>query len=176
MACNIPGDSTSVRNTMAPLDTAYNNSNLMRDFQNKLSGNNTIPINNNANINDNISNLVRNNQILPHQSEEKIDVNVDKIVGEYYNRDDDIKRQLNRDTIGNEYLYPGISTVQNGINFPLDRSQYYSPQVYGSELLEGYTNTGSGIDIWRLLLLIILIAALIYGIYWLYNNNRSNLP
>ncbi|AVL94597.1 hypothetical protein ma211 [Moumouvirus australiensis] len=171
MACNIPGDSTSVRNTMATLDTAYNNSNLMRDFQNKLSGNNTLS----NNINDNISQL-RNNQILPHQSEEKIDVNVDKIVGEYYNRDDDIKRQLNRDSTGNEYIYPNVPTAQNGVNFPLDRSQYYSPQVYGSELLEGYTNTGSGIDFWRLLLLIILIVALIYGIYWLYNNNKSSLP
>ncbi|AGF85562.1 hypothetical protein QJ854_gp220 [Moumouvirus goulette] len=176
MACNIPGDSTSMRNTMASLDTAYNNSNLMRDFQNKLSGNNTLSINHDhANINDNITNL-RNNQILPHQSEEKIDVNVDKIVGEYYNRDNDIKRQLNRDTIGNEYLYPNVPTSQKGINFPLDRSQYYSPQIYGSELLEGYTNTSSGMDIWRLLLLIILIAALIYGIYWLYNNNKGNLP
>ncbi len=176
MSCNISRDNnmTMRRDSMASLDTAYDSSNLMKDFQNKISNGN-IHMNQNTgnNINDSIANLIDSNK-LPYQSEEKIDMNVEKIVGEYYNRDHDIQKQLDRDIIGNQYTHPNVSTMQNGVEFPLNRSQYYSPEMHGSELLEGYSNVGSCMDPWRLILLIILIAALIYGLYWLYTNNKTN--
>lgn len=82
------------------------------------------------------------------------------------------------------------SLPQNGVTFPLSRRQYYNPERLGTELLEGYdvlsdlqlaamqananVEQTTGMSIFKLVLLIVLVAALIYGIYYLYTNNTSS--
>lgn len=164
--------------SFAPLDTAFNYSAPMAEFQNKLINQNPL--------------LIKNDNIIPEsetkitispQSEEKINNNVDEIINSYYNRDKDIGN-LTSFATNKQYVYPNIPVVQNGIRFPLTRNQHYSLDKHGSELLEDFnlgqdaqdiwdnTNTTSysitGMSFFKFILLLILIAILVYAIYWLY--------
>lgn len=66
----------------ATIDTAYNSSALMNDFQNKLS-NQTTQTDNSPNINQNLQSLMNDSNISP-QSEELINYNADQMVGALY--------------------------------------------------------------------------------------------
>jgi hypothetical protein len=189
--------------SFAPLDTAYTPSLPMSDFQKKMSFHGPSLTHDmlltqnsandeNANINNNIQMLLKqqhaqDNTMISPQSEEKINSNVDMMLGTLYNRDNDFAKQDDKIT-NKQYLYPHMPIVQNGINFPLTRAQYYSPGQHGSELLEDFNPQQNAQNIWenantsqcllkmsffKFLLLIILIAALIYGIYLLYKNGEK---
>lgn len=66
----------------ATIDTAYNSSALMHDFQNKLS-NDVTQTNNSSNINKNLQSLMNDSNISP-DSEELINYNADQMVGALY--------------------------------------------------------------------------------------------
>ena len=177
--------------SFATLDTAFAPSATMSDFQNRMASHNPLmtqkSVNNEtSNINDNIQMLMRQQDdiLISPQSEEKINNNVDMMVGALYNRNNDYSRQNDMATL-NQYMYPHIPVVQNDINFPLTRAQHYPAQQYGTELLEDFNlqqdaqnlNSTSrcmtGMNLLKFILLIILIAALIYGIYWLYKGGSD---
>jgi len=156
----------------ATLDTAYNQSPYMDNFQSKI-------INNNSQI---IQNQDPNEDILIFpQSEQKINNNVDEMMGLYYNRN------LSDQKSNKQYMYPHIPTVQNGVQFPLNRT--HRQQSIDSALLEKFNlqqdahniwnNTNStsysatGMSFFKLILLLILIAALIYAGYFLYKSNSK---
>lgn len=136
----------------ANLDVAFNPSGLMNDFQNKMVSKN--PFSQKLMEND-VFDI--NDLKISQQSEEKIDNNIDQMIGALYNSDHEF-------------------TKQNGVQIPLTRQQYYLTQQHGSELLEKFKShdtscTINGMNFFKFLLLLILIAALIYGIYWLYKEN-----
>lgn len=164
--------------SFANLDTAFDQSVPMCQFQNRLAHNPMIA--------QKLADYDNDQILISPQSEEKINSNVEKIVA-YYDRNRDIANQISPQT-AKQYINPEIPIVQNGVSFPLNRSQHYPPQ-YGSELLEGYdlqedtqyvldsTNTVSGptagTSFVKFILLILLIAILIYGAYWIYKNGIS---
>ncbi|BCS82897.1 hypothetical protein QLL95_gp1226 [Cotonvirus japonicus] len=176
---HIPKGKTS--GSFAPLDIAFNHSPSMSDFKNRLS--NTNPIFSDDHHDQIIDNHLRNlpdcnencDNVLSNHSEQKLNSGVDQIVGEYYDRNKAIHKQLSTDHAGNQYFNPQVPTVQNGIQFPLTRHQYIPSQVHGSELLEGFDGARRPcMGFWEMLVLIILIIVLIYGIYWLYKSNSFN--
>lgn len=178
--------------SFAPLETAYAPSDTMSDFQNKMASNNlTAAPDLGNNINNNVQLLVKQYQddmTISPQSEEKINSNVDMMIGALYNRNADYSQQ-NSANANKQYLYPQIPVVQNGINFPLTRAQHYTAQQHGSELLENFnleqdinnawnnanntTENLTGMNLFKFILLVILIAALVYAIYWLYQNGKK---
>lgn len=84
---------------------------------------------------------------------------------------------------------PGQPIFQNGIEFPLNRSQHYDMAPLGSNLLENFEiddqirtawdskhgrfYSSTGMNFFKFILLVILIIILIYGAYYLYKKNKK---
>jgi len=93
-------------------------------------------------------------------SEEKMNNGVDEVIGSMY-RDGAYANRNKR------IVFP-----MNGVHFPLTRRQYYNPKLLGTNLLEGYgcISDSTGMRIFKLILVLILLGVLIYGLYCLYTN------
>ena len=162
----------------ATLDTAFNKSEEMAQFQNRIQNCNINPTNNEDKVktdlvNDNLQNLISHNE----NKVDKMDSSIDEVIGSIY-----------------------ASSVPKCL--PIDRSTRFSAQKYGTELLEGYSeaiaqppmnrnslgpmynnnlqgvavNRNSNMSIFKLLLLVLLVAALVYGGYHIYkNSNRQSI-
>ncbi|AAV50970.1 hypothetical protein [Acanthamoeba castellanii mimivirus] len=171
----------------APLDIAFENSPAMNEFENRLCHNN--PIISERSMSPAVSASYSNpeatscgcmqtqtqpqhqtlSQHLP-QTHHTDAHDQQKLSGIFYNRTTDAQNQFS-ETINPPPSY----TVHNtDIRIPLNRQQQYPANHLGSELLEGYNNVGTEpcMGFWEILLLIILIAVLVYGIYWLYKSEK----
>lgn len=179
---------TSSTGSYAPLDAAFNQSEQMSDFQQRLATHNPL-ISSRSMGNCQAQGDVQ----LSAQSEEKINNKVDEMIGSYYNRDNDYAK-LGDKNMYDQYRNSEIPNVQEGIQFPLNRSQHYPANQLGSELLEKFDSryyNGSqqqggywekiknnvqkctGMTFFQLVLLVAVIVLLIYGGYWLYKNNST---
>lgn len=156
-------------NSFANIDTAFNKSDQMMQFQNRIQAHNisSVPSGNydetqvhkadNADsINNNLQSILNSKQG-NIAAVDKMDSRIDEVIGSIY----------------------GQKTCQ-----PIDRNATFNPNKYGSELLEGYNgdvqymnstipeSTENSMSIFKLVLLLLLIAALIYGGYQIYKNNK----
>ncbi len=184
----IQGNNNGV-GSLAPLDSAFNYSQSMSNFQNDLIAKNPLlahsvvsDSNVNSGINKKINSLIKEcgecerpqsgsnpdlHNLLSQQSEEKINNGVDEII-----------KSINNPNL--EHSVTKASAPQRGQRFQSDS--------YGSELLEKFngvqtipatpvmlntTTYTQGMGMFRTILLLVLIAILIYAIYWLYKNNKS---
>lgn len=148
--------------SFATLDMAYSPSATMSDFENRMKGENSLL--------PNIRCTDDNKYLISPQSEEKINNGVDQMIGAFYNRDKDLANQIN----------PQIQTVQNGVEFPLNRSQQYNTQQQlGSELLEKFD--GQAVNqynqckpsYWKFVLLVVAVLILLYLIYKIIKQNKT---
>jgi len=166
--------------SFATLDTAFDQSPHMSDFQNRLMNHNPLLSQHFAdNQNVAICSSPHSGMLISPQSEEKINHNVDVMVGALYNRNADFM---------NQNASPSIK--MGGVNIPLNRTQRYTSQQHGSELLENFNLEQDARNVWentnqtsqnitgmsflKFVLLLFLIALFIYGIYWLFNQGRKN--
>ncbi len=151
----------------ANLDDAYNKSDSMIEFQYRLTKKNSLYDQDDGmlaspgvtSINQSLQKILTQNQTRsPRRSEqlssqpENLDENVDEIMNSLYTP---------------EASYPPV--------YPLYRTERYDPDRTGSELLEGFvTVTDNGMGTFRTILWILLIAVVIYGIYYLYTETSKN--
>jgi hypothetical protein len=184
------GPNLNSSTSFATLDTAFSQSPAMQDFQCKMLSHNPMLSQNlvdeqNVSVQDNSQDGI----IISQESEEKMNNNAEEMIGALYNRDQEHARQIKNNSNAKQYLYPHIPVVQNGVQFPLDRTHRYTAQQHGSELIEKFdigddaqyvwdttnqtTYELTGMSFFKFILLLILIAILIYGIYWLYTNNTT---
>ena len=202
------GPYSDLSDSYANLDTAFSESASMAEFQNKIMSHNPLFSQNLINrphpdnepphtpfgpdspllfdkprqdtlqaeiINKNIQGVLEGFG-QQNKMEEKMNTSIDEVIGTMYVNDDN---------------------AGSNIQFPLTRGQHYSPTQLGTSLLEnydvltdlqteyGYFNTDieklTGIGIFKLILLLILIGALFYGAYWLCMNKdnigkKTNIP
>lgn len=138
----------------APLDTAYDSSIYMNDFQNKLSQHNPL-LQKMVNDKDQSDGL-----IISQQSEEKLNKNIDEIIGSLYR---------NEQPICDKQSIPNKNKSIPILN-PFDPRQQ-------TDCLLDYANmtsyTLASMNIFKFILLVILIILLIYGIFLLYNDNSN---
>lgn len=172
---------SSSPDSLASFDYAFGESEQMAMFQNKMRQDNPI-----YSPTDNIPpHAPFGNEAIKMETA-AINRDMKKMMGEHFQQSSETQYELNKNPmVGsiavNEKKYPA-SVCNTNVQFPLTRMQHYNAQKLGTNLLEGFDPlTGleynvketTGMSLFKLILLIILIGALIYGAYYLCNSEEN---
>ena len=145
--------------SFATVDSAYSQSPSMKNFQNKMMCHNPLisqnlidkpdqaqSINNDINALLHIHNIKNSN----NKIDDKMDKNIDEIIGSVYAENNYVQKQK-----------------ENNVAIYNDQYPQYIPNM---------TNNNSGMGTFKIILLLILIAAFLYGGYWLYKLRAAHSP